>query len=40
MSDVDDYLADLPEPEPRRAQLERICQIVRQAVPDAEEATS
>jgi Domain of unknown function (DU1801) len=38
MSSFDQYLATLPEPE--RAELERIRQLVRRAVPEAEEATS
>jgi uncharacterized protein YdhG (YjbR/CyaY superfamily) len=38
MSSFDQYLATLPEPE--RAELERIRQVVRRAVPEAEEATS
>jgi uncharacterized protein YdhG (YjbR/CyaY superfamily) len=38
MSPFDEYLAAVPEPQ--RAELERVRQVVRQAVPDAEEATS
>ena len=38
MSSFDEYLATVPEPE--KAELERICQLVRRMVPDAEEATS
>jgi uncharacterized protein YdhG (YjbR/CyaY superfamily) len=38
MSEIDDYLAGLDEPQ--RAALERVRTIVSAAVPDAEEATS
>jgi uncharacterized protein YdhG (YjbR/CyaY superfamily) len=38
MSSFDDYLATVPEGQ--RAELERIRQVVRRTVPDAEEATS
>ena len=38
MSVVDDYLAGVGQPQ--RAQLDRICRIVRHAVPDAVEAKS
>jgi uncharacterized protein YdhG (YjbR/CyaY superfamily) len=38
MSSFDEYLATVPEPQ--RAELERIRQVVRGEVPDAEEATS
>jgi|ERR671910_1477961 uncharacterized protein YdhG (YjbR/CyaY superfamily) len=38
MSSFDDYLATLPDPQ--RAELERIRQVVRRLVTDAEEATS
>lgn len=38
MSSFDDYLATVPDPQ--RAALERIRQVVRRLVPDAEEATS
>jgi uncharacterized protein YdhG (YjbR/CyaY superfamily) len=38
MSSFDDYLATVPEAQ--RAELERIRQVVRRTVPDAEEATS
>jgi uncharacterized protein YdhG (YjbR/CyaY superfamily) len=38
VSSFDEYLATVPEPE--KAELERIRQVVRRAVPDAEEAMS
>ena len=38
MSSFDDYLATVPDPQ--RAELERIRQLVRRTVPEAEEATS
>jgi uncharacterized protein YdhG (YjbR/CyaY superfamily) len=38
MSSFDEYLATVPEPQ--KAELERIRQLVRSAVPEAEEATS
>jgi uncharacterized protein YdhG (YjbR/CyaY superfamily) len=38
MSAFDEYLATVPEPQ--RAELERIRQVVRRTVPDAEEGTS
>ena len=38
MSSFDEYLATVPDPQ--RAELERIRQVVRRTVPDAEEATS
>jgi uncharacterized protein YdhG (YjbR/CyaY superfamily) len=38
MSAIDDYLEKIEAPQ--RDALERICQIVREAVPGAEEATS
>jgi uncharacterized protein YdhG (YjbR/CyaY superfamily) len=38
VSSFDDYLATVPAPQ--RAELERIRQVVRRVVPDAEEATS
>jgi uncharacterized protein YdhG (YjbR/CyaY superfamily) len=38
MSSFDEYLATVPNPQ--RAELERIRQVVRRTVPDAEEATS
>jgi uncharacterized protein YdhG (YjbR/CyaY superfamily) len=38
MSPFDDYLATVPEPQ--RAELARIRELVRRTVPDAEEATS
>lgn len=38
MSSFDEYLATVPEPQ--KAELERIRQLVRRLVPDAEEATS
>lgn len=38
MSSFDEYLATVPEPQ--KAELERIRQLVRRRVPDAEEATS
>jgi uncharacterized protein YdhG (YjbR/CyaY superfamily) len=38
MPSFDDYLASLSEPE--RAELERVRQFVRRAVPDVEEGTS
>jgi uncharacterized protein YdhG (YjbR/CyaY superfamily) len=38
MSSFDEYLATIPEPQ--RAELERVRQVVRRAVPDAEESTS
>jgi uncharacterized protein YdhG (YjbR/CyaY superfamily) len=37
VSVIDDYLATLPAAE--RAAYERVCRIVREVVPDAEEAT-
>ena len=37
MSAIDDYLATLPDAE--RAAYEHVCRIVREIVPDAEEAT-
>lgn len=38
MSSFDEYLAAIPEPQ--RAELERIREVVRREVPEAEEATS
>ena len=38
MSSFDDYLATVPDPQ--KAELERIRQLVRRTVPEAEEATS
>jgi len=38
MSAFDEYLATVPEPQ--RAELERIRQVVRRTVPDAKEGTS
>lgn len=38
MSVFDEYLVTVPEPQ--RAELERIRQVVRRTVPDAEEGTS
>jgi uncharacterized protein YdhG (YjbR/CyaY superfamily) len=38
MSAFDEYLATVPEPQ--RAELERIRQVVRRTLPDAEEGTS
>ena len=38
MSSFDDYLETVPDAQ--KAELERIRQIVRRTVPDAEEATS
>lgn len=38
MSSFDEYLASIPEPQ--RAELERVRQVVRREVPDAEESTS
>jgi uncharacterized protein YdhG (YjbR/CyaY superfamily) len=38
MTSFDDYLASVPEPQ--KSELERIRQLVRSAVPEAEEATS
>ena len=38
MSSFDEYLATVPDPQ--RAELERIRQVVRRTVPDAEEASS
>jgi uncharacterized protein YdhG (YjbR/CyaY superfamily) len=38
VSSFDDYLATVPDPQ--KAELERIRQLVRRTVPEAEEATS
>jgi uncharacterized protein YdhG (YjbR/CyaY superfamily) len=38
MSSFDEYLATVPDPQ--KAALERICEVVRCTVPDAEEGTS